>query len=352
MLTIERIDGGGGAEQFEYTTRNPNSLVYSSPRYLRLVADHLNASAGWYVAKRDGIVVGLLPFHVKEGPLGPAFNSLAYYGGNGGVIQDVFDETSRAALVDTFYLEAAKESACSATLITNPLKQDADFYEESTGYTFRDERIGQITHFPRNGNLNSLMERFQTPRPRNIRRALKEGVKVVKGHDDRILDFLHSTHVENIHSIGGLAKHRSFFEAMQRMMRQEDWSVFIATLEGKPIAALLIFYFNKTVEYFTPVVVEQYRNTQALSLAIYEGMVDAMDLGYESWNWGGTWLSQKGVYDFKKRWGTSEYRYYYYTRLFNTALLNQQPSYLLEHYPGFFLAPFENLITEKRSNHA
>src|SRR5690606_25876230 len=102
---------------------------------------------------------------------------------------------------------------------------------------------------------------------------------------------------------------------------------------GEKIAALLLFYYNKTVEYFTPAVVEKYRNLQPTALIIYQAMLDAHKQGYSNWNWGGTWLSQGGVYDFKKKWGTTEYRYFYYTNVIDETLYTSTKEYLLEKFP-------------------
>jgi hypothetical protein len=157
------------------------------------------------------------------------------------------------------------------------------------------------------------------------------------------LDFLYRTHVDNLTAIGGIAKDRSFFSAIPKTMHSDDWAVFTAYLNGEPIAALLLFYYNGTVEYFTPVIVESRRSTQALALVIYESMMDAIQMKYINWNWGGTWLTQDGVYDFKKRWGASEYRYYYYTRVMNQKLRLCTQTFLAKHYAGFFLIPFNKL---------
>jgi lipid II:glycine glycyltransferase (peptidoglycan interpeptide bridge formation enzyme) len=127
-------------------------------------------------------------------------------------------------------------------------------------------------------------------------------------------------------------------------MPRDLWSVYIGTHDGQPIAALLVFYFNGTAEYFTPVIISEHRNTQALALVIYEAMKDAVSLKKcKYWNWGGTWLSQRGVYDFKKRWGTSDYPYYYYTKLFNEGVRFSSKEALLKNYPGFFVLPFSEL---------
>lgn len=339
MIDITKVADGGG-EFREYVLRNPHTLAYTEPRFLRLVSEHLEARYSWLVARRKETITGLLPFLVKDGPVGPVFNSLAYYGSNGGVIQIEQDIESKAGLVDAFYAEAAAANAASATIITNPLEGDSEFYDAHAGHDYRDVRIGQITHFP--AHAENLLHSFEDPRPRNIRRAIKEGITVVRGGTEA-LDFLYQTHIDNMAAIGGMAKRRTFFDAIPAKMDASDWAVFTASLDGQPIAALLLFYFNKTVEYFTPVIVEQHRNTQALALTIYEAMLDAMARGFNNWNWGGTWLSQGGVYDFKRRWGTAEYSYYYYTRIYNRKLLVCKPTFLLEHYPGFFLIPFNQL---------
>ncbi len=339
-MNITEVKGAGSDEFRQYIQRNPRTLVYAEPRFLALVGEHLEARCSWLVARRRGEIVGLLPFLEKDGPMGSAFNSLAYFGSNGGVIQASQDADSKLALINAFYNMAAAAQAASATIISNPLEGDSDFYDAHIAHDFCDERIGQITHLP--SSEEDLIARFDDPRPRNIRRAIREGVTVARGASEA-LEFLFNTHAANMTAIGGLAKKRSFFDSIPAKMHAEDWTVFTASIEGKPVAALLLFYFNRTVEYFTPVIIESYRNTQALALVIHEAMCDAIRRGFTGWNWGGTWLSQGGVYDFKKRWGTSEYRYFYYTRVMNSELKTCNPAYLLEHYPGFYLLPFDRL---------
>lgn len=340
MINIDIIEGAGGEELRGYMLLNPSTLVYAEPRFLDLITHHLCANLIWMVARRNSKIVGFLVFIVKDGPLGPVFNSLPYFGSNGGVIQAEEDIASKTALIDAFYKMAINQGAVSATIITNPLENDAEFYESKVKYDFRDERIGQITHFP--DRIEDLIKSFDDPRPRNIRRATNMGITVSRGGVEAI-EFIYRTHVANMTAIGGTAKSSEFFNSIPDYMDDGDWAIFTAFLDGKPIAALLLFYFNCTVEYFTPVIIESHRNTQALALVIYTAMCDAMTKGFANWNWGGTWLSQGGVYDFKKRWGTSEYRYFYYTRVMSDKLILSESKFLVEHYPGFFLIPFREL---------
>ena len=120
MNEITTVFGSDGCEFREYLLTNPNTFIYSEPRFLQLLADHLSARYGWLVARKDKDIVGLLPFLIKDGSLGPVFNSLAYYGSNGGVVQRVEDINSKTALIETFYRIASEAKALSATIISNP----------------------------------------------------------------------------------------------------------------------------------------------------------------------------------------------------------------------------------------
>jgi hypothetical protein len=280
---------------------------------------------------------------VKHGALGPVVNSLAYYGSNGGVIAREGDKQAKIAALDAFSEFCEQIDASASTLITNPLLDDLSLYEDHLSYDLRDQRIGQFTRFPTDCKPDSLMKLFDDPRPRNIRKAKRIGVRVSVSQSEDDLAFLFATHDQNIRSIGGLPKRRAFFEAIPRVLPRDGWKIYLAELEGERIAALLLLYYNQTVEYFTPCVVELHRSTQALPLLIYQAMTDAMVAGYCQWNWGGTWLSQDGVYAFKKKWGTIDIPYHYFTRLRATQLKYAEREVLLREYPGFFVLPFSVL---------
>jgi len=87
-MRLEVIDGSGDDEINEYVSACPNSLIYSYPGFIELISDHLDASPGWILAKDEMGILGALPFaQSKAGEFGTVFNSLPYYGSNGGVIQ-------------------------------------------------------------------------------------------------------------------------------------------------------------------------------------------------------------------------------------------------------------------------
>lgn len=328
----------------DYVNNSKDSLFYTSFEFINLISTHLGAVSFWIVARENNETLGVLPFlESKAGKFGTVFNSLPYYGSNGGVIQLRENVVVKQNLIKEFFNLAQKKNACSATIVTNPLLKDNHVYEEVINDYIIDERIGQITHIPANPD-DELIKIFDDPRPRNIRRAQKEDIKVSSGNERSSVEFLYKVHVENMQAIGGLHKSWDFFEKLLTNMPADMWSVYIGSKEDEPVSALLLFYFNGTAEYFTPVIKSEHRNTQALTLVIFEAMQDAANKRCKNWNWGGTWLSQTGVYDFKKKWGTSDYPYYYYTKLFNERVRFSSKGALLKDYPGFFVLPFSELV--------
>ena len=152
---------------------------------------------------------------------------------------------------------------------------------------------------------------------------------------------------ETISALGGIAKSVIVFRICRKhfpagQMRR----LYVARYRGELVAALLMLYFNKTAEYFVPVTRSDFRHLQPLSLIIYRAMIDAARDGFRVWNWGGTWQSQEGVYHFKKRWGTQDRKYTYYTRIRNRKLLKSTREEILRDYPLYFVLPFASLHSQ------
>ena len=72
-------------------------------------------------------------------------------------------------------------------------------------------------------------------------------------------------------------------------------------------------------------------------------MRDAIKMNYKFWNWGGTWQTQQGVYDFKKKWGAIDMKYQYFTKIINKHLLKLTVSELENQYPHFYTVPYHQL---------
>jgi hypothetical protein len=352
---IYNIDEISKTELNSFLVQQPYALLYTSWSYLKMLQAFLNCEMNIITVRKNNELEGIMAVAVKKDvQFGAVCNSLPFYGSNGGmVVLEMSDKNKiRNLILEEFNKLVSQNKCVASTIISNPLDPEGNSWlKQNVIHNLTDERIGQITHFPDGNNPdleNILMNSFEDPRPRNIRKAQKEGIKVYVSNTSEAIEFLYQTHYENISAINGIPKEKRFFENIPSHFTYDEYSIYIAEHEGKKIAALLLFYFNNTVEYFTPAVVEPYRTMQPTALIIYKAMLDSIKSGYSNWNWGGTWLSQGGVYDFKKRWCTTDHPYFYYTNIIDDKVYSISKETLLRNYQYFFVLPFSALINEKK----
>lgn len=346
-FTIKRLTGEYESSYTNFILNKKESLMYYSLKFRAFLSDLLGDDSEYLIAvDTNNEVIGCLPiFYRVDSKTGIVANSLPYYGGHGGVLAN--EDTVRRSLLSE-YIDALKAKKCvAATIIGSPLENLDNLYNEIIHQDFIDERIELMTYFPYIDGVSyadSLMSIYHHMERRCIKKAMKNEVTVEVDNSLEAIDFLFHVHTENMLAIGGLPKKRKCFDLITKHFNVgEDYDVYIAKKDNKKIAALLVFYFNGTVEYYTPATVEQYRTIQPLTLIIYIAMQDAMKKGYIKWNWGGTGLTQKSLYDFKSKWGTTETRYFYYTKVWNESILGIKKEEILERYSNYFVYPFDQV---------
>ena len=328
-----------------FLLKNKNNLLYSSSKYLLFVEKILSCKSSCLIAVDEHHIVGALPLMYKDGELGRVYNSLPFYGSNGGVISE--DDEVKEMLIAKYVEITDDKSVAASNYIENPLSLYS--FVNQLDYDEVDSRIGQFTPltFEKNNDLTveeSLMQSLHYKTRNSIRKAIKSNVTVEV--DNNCVEFLQYNHIDGMKKMGGASKPNSFFDNLSIYFQENtDYNIFVAKIEGKVIAAVLVFYFNNTVEYFMPVTVEGYRNFQPASLVIFEAMLDATKRGLEFWNWGGTWESQEGVYSFKNRWNTVNIKYKYYIKINNKEIYKCSKEKLINQYYGFYLVPFQKLIS-------
>jgi hypothetical protein len=328
------------AERYEsFVLAQPESLLFQSWRYQSLLIELLGCKQQGLLALDDnGEILAALPLMSMEGKFGTFINSLPFFGTNGGFIGG--DQLAHGKLGNFYNNFIHNSNIATSTIIENPL---TPINEDEIIYDYIDRRIGQLTRLPNNEDIKeSLMNSFHYKTRNMIRKAEKLGVQVEI--DNKAISFLADTHLENMRDISGLAKPRIFFDLLSKYFKPDvDFRIYIARLDGEIVAALLVFFYNHTVEYYTPVIRKENRDSQALSALIFFAMCDAAEGGFIWWNWGGTWLSQTGVYRFKSRWGTQDFQYRYFTKVNNQKILKVSHKELLENYPFFYSVPFSVL---------
>lgn len=327
----------------EFILENEMNLFYLSLKYKSFLEDLLECKSQYLICLENNRIIGALPLMYKQGKFGKVYNSLPFYGSNGGIVANTHKVVN--LLVKEYNKIVKADGVATSNLIAQPLLK-ADY--SKIEFNESDERIGQFTPINYTNDIeNKLMESYHYKTRNMIRKAIKSDIEIII--DNEQLDFLKEIHYENMQAIGGKPKSIEFFNLISEHFNAgKDYNIFVALKDKKPISALLLFYFNKTVEYFTPVIKVEYRSFQPLSLIIFNAMIDASRKKYKWWNWGGTWKTQEGVYRFKSRWNAKDYFYKYYNIINNKEIYNSSSEELLREYPNFYVLPFNKLNNENK----
>ncbi len=281
---------------------------------------------------------GVLPLLWTGDERARVYNSLPFYGSHGSVLSQ--SAAVASALIAAYDERATATGTLAATMVANPF---LDSQPPEPAHNLTDERVSQVTDLPPPPDEDrALMELIEASARRNVRKARRTAI--VAAADAEQLGTVAAIHRANIEALGGLAKDASFFAAVPRHFEAgADYDVYVGLLGGTVVAGLLLFYFNGTVEYFTPAVDHEHRSEQPLAVVLAEAMAGAARRGCRRWNWGGTWTSQDGVFRFKRKWGAREGRYRYFVQVNDDSLLDGPPEELRARFGHFYVAPFSAL---------
>lgn len=351
MIRLEELKPAREAEFNELLLGDPRSLIYSSTEYRNFLERSVGGKPRYLLAINDaGAIVGILPIFVLDAPgFGRVINSLPWYGSHGGCVVLTDDQWGvRRCLLQGYLNLIHDQKALSSTIVLSPFEESGrDIYQSMLHPVAIDSRVGQMTQLPENGSdLTARLEAVLAQKTRNLaRKARKQGFELIRSSDQWAWDFLHKTHQENMQGIGGRAKPRAHFDALKASIPESWREISIAMLNGRPVAALLLLFFNKTVEYFTPVIVQEYRALQPLSFLIWHGMLNAVGQGFSYWNWGGTWHTQRSLHHFKAGWGAVDVPYSYFVNASDKGLklLREERRSVVDAFPYYYLYPFDKL---------
>lgn len=326
------------------------TLIYASLEYRAFLCSVVPGEPACLLAIEDDRIVGSLPYFRLDAPgVGAVINSLPWYGSHGGCTLLAQSRCeARQALLERFLEIGSEPDVLSATVTLSHVEQAFyDQYRSILKPQAVDSRIGQVTELPPEGDgVESRLDRAVTQKTRNlIRKSLRQGFSSAIVDEEWAWKFLYDTHADNMAAMAAKAKPWEHFLALRKTIPEEARALWIATCDGEPVAGLLLLYFNRTVEYFTPVVKQEFRPRQPLSFLIYQAMRDAVRKGYRWWNWGGTWASQESLHHFKAGWGARDYPYSYLVTTSETgkSVLKAHKDRLPALFPYYYVYPYSQL---------
>jgi hypothetical protein len=345
-------------EYSDYVLSREHTSVYASLFFRNLLLNITQPSQTLYIIARkykDSKIVGVLPTIVKKGCHGAVLNSLPWYGSNPGIIAD--DYAVAIELLTSFDKIAQWLECFSATIITDPwggFIDMADLVLKKSDNVFTSHRMSTITELPMYTNREdfvvALLDKFHQKTRNQVRKSFREcyNGKCIPGQmvgDTSVFSFLIEQHQKNMKAIGAPYKDIEF-GAFSNLIVGKECELYLARQKetGKPVAALFLLYYNKTVEYFIPAIDAEYRHLDPQHLLIFSAMEEAAIKGYKYWNWGGTAIEgMDGVLRFKTRFGGFNNVYKYYTKIYKPIPENLTADDLKFLYPFFFVLPYKLL---------
>jgi hypothetical protein len=321
-------------------------MVYSTLEWRNFLSDAAGGEARYLVADDQGRLVGVLPsFHRHASQFGTVVNSLPWFGSHGGCTLAPNGPEPRRLLL-TEFARTLPADLVSATVVLTPEEtaDAASSYYGVLGAVAEDTRTGQVTELPAGAaDPEARLEELILQKTRNlVRKSLRQQFERVCTLDAWAWDFLVDLHTRNISAIGGKAKPASHFGALKRSLPARWLRLSVALHRGKPVAALLLVRYNRTVEYLIPVVEHEARPQQAMSFLIWHELLDAARDGFRWWNWGGTWASQRSLHHFKRGWGAVDRPYSYVVAVpeDRREWLRSNASSLADGFPYYYVYPF------------
>ncbi len=329
----------------------PQNLIYPTRPFLAFLQEATGSEWHCHLAEEDGHVLGVFPYLVKRDErFGAVYNSLPWYGSYGGcsLAGNAGLEVRKALAAAWGDMLQNSTDFFTGTTVLSPFEDPhRNLYFAFQGDVTVDYRIGQVTPLPALGpDLDNRLIAIFSSKTRNlVRKSLKQSFSLIATDDEWAWAFLCETHHENMAAIGGNPKPRGHFDALRRHVPEGWRELLVAIIDDQPAAAMLVLFFNKTIEYITPAIKHGYRSQQPLSFLIWHGMLRGVERGFRWWNWGGTWHAQKSLHHFKAGWGAMDMPYSYLITAGDGALerLRRDTPAVQAAFPYFYLYPYHRL---------
>jgi len=328
-------------EYGEFLSKNKSSTFYHSVNHLNFLESQINSKPFFITVREQNKLIDVLPFLMKKTKFGKVVNSLPFFGSYGGLVGPL--NTSKLIL-ESFNEFNNENDILSSVIISNPFAEVSDLYEKYFDYTYVDNRLIQCMKFD-NFSKDDLWNSFEQRVRRSIRKSINLNVKIEKTSlsEDVINDF-YSMHKHEIESKNGKVKPIDFFINVKNNFEiHNDYDVFCAKIDNKPISYLLVFYFNQFTEYYMPAYDPQQKNTQSTSLLIWESLQTSLSKNMSYYNFGGTWPNQPELYRFKRGWNTIDFLYNYYIFCDVEQIKSIDKSDLMKEFSNFYVAPYNQI---------
>jgi len=297
ICSLEEI----GEENWNSLVSGLNGTVYHHSAWHRAI-ELTYGIAPAYIIKRDsdGGVGAAMPVARIERRLGPRrLVSYPFSDVCGPLYRTIEDaEEMVAALAGTGFQGVRIEFRSHVRLMTGGFSAYGDY----AGFSLRTDRDeGEIMK-----NLHGDCVR------RKIRKAFRDGLCAREGTSLSDLREFYGLHMRSRKRQGAPVQPFSFFRNLWRELHARGLaSLIIVEKGGLALSGVLLLHYNDTAYYKFGASDERHFGSGASQLAIWTAIKKASHEGRRVFDFGRTFIGNKGLMDFKSRWGAERYPLYY-----------------------------------------
>jgi hypothetical protein len=163
-------------------------------------------------------------------------------------------------------------------------------------------------------DINGLMGSFhRSCVQQRIKRAQDCGLTLRIGDSIEQVKIMYAMHLKNRKSKGLPPQPFLLYQNIWKILYpQKKVSLFIAEYRGEPIATLLLFKFKDRVSAEVAQIDENFRSMSPNIFLFWEAIKQAVQEGYQIFDFGRTSPSNQTLVDFKSRWGTNVSDIYFF----------------------------------------
>jgi hypothetical protein len=162
-------------------------------------------------------------------------------------------------------------------------------------------------------DTDKLFNKFNSVTRRNIKKALRENIKIEIGYKPEMIRNYYFLHCATRKKHGIPPQPFYFFNNIYKhIIEKKMGTIFLVSLNNLYIAGMVFFHFAKEAIYKYGASIERYQSLRPNNLVMWEAIKFYTEQGYNMINFGRTDIHHEGLRHFKNGWNTTEIVHHYY----------------------------------------
>ncbi len=282
----------------DYVESNQSASVYHLLEWKNVIEDVFGHETYYFYAIDDsGLVKGVLPLvRLNSLIFGNFMVSLPYFN-YGGVLAE-----TKAIESQLFSEATALGKKLEAKHILFRQQKEMSF-----DYPCNLDKVSLTLALP--DSAEALSKQFKAKLRSQIKRPLREGIKIHSGGEELLTDFYKVFSV-NMRDLGTPVYSRSFFKEIFRVF-PDKCHIVVAKINEIPVGASFIIGYKGMMEVPWASTLRQYNSIGANMFLYSEMLKFCIEKGYKTFDFGRSSVDS-GTLRFKKQWGTLTTRQLYW----------------------------------------